>query len=753
MFKARKLLSAVLMLSLLLTLMAPAVFADAAPLSTDYTKYPNTLSLNLNASEAFLRNGTTVTSGEAVYSYLKWIPQYASVLPSLKDNADKLNWNPNHAGFKFFYNGRQMYENSSNPFMFADKLPEEYVPSVTISNGRLYYWFDGAICYLAKDKINILVIATGADYRTDVPRTDFDYVKFYTQKEFNHPEASTFIKLIENFEAAIAATNTAATPAISTDYTKYPNTLSLNLKSSAANPMNGTDPNNDGKGFYFFKWIPVYESLLGSLEANAGKWSGGTGTLVYTNAYLNSREYTNNAYPPKFIDSPPYDSIDYLPTAKLTDGKTAYCWYDGSWFYVAKDKINILVFANNHMASGNLVKLNINLTHSVWVPAISQPEFAALCDNFEAAIAAKNAAATAPVTTPVVTAAPGLVAHYKFEGNLTDSSGKGHNGSEVGALAYASGGASGQALKLENGGYVKIPGASTLNLGEQFTLNAWVKLAAEENDVNRYNTVLFKEHPTEPGYFIYKAVASGTHDVRLDIQQLSTGFEPVVGTDGVGSLDLSSKWTMATWVSDGDSLYVYVDGKLRATATTGKKEYGTPFSDTVASNLFIGGPKGASAELFNGQIDEVKLFSRALSGSEIKAEYDAVKGGGSHVLQLWIDQYRIVKDNQESAIDSAPVILNGRTMVPVRPIIEAMGGTVAYDPATRKIDLAFKTKTLTLWLDKYEAVVNGQNVTLEVAPTVINGRTMLPLRFAAESLGATVEWDKTTQKITLSYMQ
>lgn len=194
-----------------------------------------------------------------------------------------------------------------------------------------------------------------------------------------------------------------------------------------------------------------------------------------------------------------------------------------------------------------------------------------------------------------------------------------------------------------------------------------------------------------------------------------------------------------------------MDGKLQTTATTGKKEYGTPFSDTIASNLFIGGPKANSAELFNGQIDEVKLFSRALSGSEIKAEYDAAKGGGGNVIQLWIGQNRMVSDNVESTIDSAPVVMNGRTLVPVRPIIEAMGGTVAFDPATRKIDLALKGRSLTLWLDKYEAVVNGQNVTLEVAPTVIGGRTMLPLRFAAESLGASLEWDALQQKITLKY--
>lgn len=551
----------------------------------------------------------------------------------------------------------------------------------------------------------------------------------------------------------------AATPAISTDYTKYPNTLSLDLQSSPGpfDPMNGQVQKNDDKklDYLYFKVTEPYYSVMKPLQSvDASEWLE---TLVPgLEMFYNGVTVWGSTSSYDFSDG---IQENHLPIYYLSDGTAIAQYYDGNLFYLAKDKKNVLIISSLFPNQG-LPQIDFYAKYNTYrenPKSFDRPEAAsilALCRSFETAIAAKNAAATpvtTPVTTPAVTAAPGLVAHYKFEGNLTDSSGKGHHGSEVGSLVYASGGASGQALKLDGSGYVKIPGADSLNLGDRFTLNAWVKLAAAENDVNRYNTILFKEHPTEPGYFIYKAVASGTHDVRLDIQQLSTGFEPVVGTDGVGSLDLASKWTMATWVSDGDTLYVYVDGKLQATATTGKQEYGTPFSDTIASSLFIGGPKGASAELFNGQIDEVKLFSRALSGAEIKAEYDAVKSGGSHVLQLWIDQYRIVKDNQESPIDSAPVILNGRTMVPVRPVIEAMGGTVAYDPATRKIDLAFKGRSLTLWIDRYEAVVNGQTVTLEVAPTVLGGRTMLPLRFAAESLGAGVEWDKATQRITLTY--
>lgn len=458
----------------------------------------------------------------------------------------------------------------------------------------------------------------------------------------------------------------------------------------------------------------------------------------------------------KFVLTKDGLGVEYIPVTQK-DGVDIYRWYDGSYFCFAKDGCNIMKLGS-HQYDWVLISRydaqnikNALKTFNAMISATNPSTNPSNSPTTVPGTVQPTTPATTPVTTPVTTPANGLVAHYKFEGNLNDATSQGNNGSEMGSIAYESGGAVGQALKLDKGGYVKIPGSSAINLGEKFTLNAWLKLDPEENDVNRYNTVLFKQHATEPGYFIYKAVASGTHDVRLDLQQLSTGYEPVVSTDGVGTLDLSSKWTMVTWVSNGENLYIYVDGKLKTTRTTGKKEYGTPFIDNMSSDLFIGGPVASSAELFNGQIDEVKLFSKALTGSEIKSEYETVKGTGSHVLQLWIDEYRIVKDGEESDIDSAPMILNGRTMVPVRPVIEAMGGKVAYDSATRRIDLTLKGTKLTLWIDKKKATVNDKSVTLEVAPTIIGGRTMLPLRFAAESLGAAVEWDKTTQMITLKY--
>lgn len=232
--------------------------------------------------------------------------------------------------------------------------------------------------------------------------------------------------------------------------------------------------------------------------------------------------------------------------------------------------------------------------------------------------------ASIPVVSTITDKDPNLVAFYRFDDNLDDSSGKGHNGSEEGALGFSNSVLSGKSLKLDAEGYMKVVGADTLNLGEKFTINAWIKMSSAEKDFNRYNTVIFKENPAETSAYIYKAVASGTHDVRLDLGQLSSGFEPVVSTSGVGTLGLEKYWSMITWVCDGEKLYIYIDGKLNTTGTTGKIEYGVPFADTVASNLYIGGPTANSAELFNGQIDEMKVFSRVLTAAELKAEYDAL---------------------------------------------------------------------------------------------------------------------------------
>ena len=90
--------------------------------------------------------------------------------------------------------------------------------------------------------------------------------------------------------------------------------------------------------------------------------------------------------------------------------------------------------------------------------------------------------------------------------------------------------------------------------------------------------------------------------------------------------------------------------------------------------------------------------------------------------------------------DVAPLIINGSTMLPARFVAENLGATVGWDGGERKITLTKDKKTITLYVDKNTAYVNGVKYTLDCPPIILNDRTYTPVRFIAENLGATVGW-------------
>ncbi len=106
-----------------------------------------------------------------------------------------------------------------------------------------------------------------------------------------------------------------------------------------------------------------------------------------------------------------------------------------------------------------------------------------------------------------------------------------------------------------------------------------------------------------------------------------------------------------------------------------------------------------------------------------------------------------------------PVIIPkwSRTVVPIRAIVEALGGTIEWDGKERKVTINFNETTIELWIDNPKAKVNGKVKWIDennhdVKPIIINSRTMLPLRFVAESLGGEVDWDPVTRTITLTFI-
>jgi len=107
-------------------------------------------------------------------------------------------------------------------------------------------------------------------------------------------------------------------------------------------------------------------------------------------------------------------------------------------------------------------------------------------------------------------------------------------------------------------------------------------------------------------------------------------------------------------------------------------------------------------------------------------------------------------------LDSPPIIKNNRTLLPIRAVVEALGGTVEWDATERKVTVSLNYKIIELWIGKSVAKVNDIDTPIDldnskVVPEIINSRTMLPLRFVTENLGAKVDWDGSTQTITITY--
>ena len=129
-------------------------------------------------------------------------------------------------------------------------------------------------------------------------------------------------------------------------------------------------------------------------------------------------------------------------------------------------------------------------------------------------------------------------------------------------------------------------------------------------------------------------------------------------------------------------------------------------------------------------------------------------------------------DGKKEEIDpgrgTKPVIIPkwGRTVVPIRAIVEAFGGDVEWDDISKTVTITFEKRELppeppvhtiyiVMQIDNPQATVNGIKKWIDpknhnVAPVIINNRTMVPLRFVAETLGCTVDWDPVGRTITIT---
>lgn len=103
--------------------------------------------------------------------------------------------------------------------------------------------------------------------------------------------------------------------------------------------------------------------------------------------------------------------------------------------------------------------------------------------------------------------------------------------------------------------------------------------------------------------------------------------------------------------------------------------------------------------------------------------------------------------------DAAPVNVNGRILVPMRAMFEAMGATVQWNPATQTATATKGGTTIQMTIGSTTAYVNGTPKTLDVPAQTMDGRTMIPSRFIGENLDYNVGWNSASQTVELKTYQ
>lgn len=116
----------------------------------------------------------------------------------------------------------------------------------------------------------------------------------------------------------------------------------------------------------------------------------------------------------------------------------------------------------------------------------------------------------------------------------------------------------------------------------------------------------------------------------------------------------------------------------------------------------------------------------------------------------WILTTNITYNGKKVNSDVPPYVKDGRTLAPMRAILEALGMTVSWDPASQTVTAVKADINISISINSNIAIVNNDRKSLDVPAEITNGRTFVPVRFFAEVLGMNVDWDAYTKTVSIN---
>jgi len=307
-------------------------------------------------------------------------------------------------------------------------------------------------------------------------------------------------------------------------------------------------------------------------------------------------------------------------------------------------------------------------------------------------------------------------------------------------------------LTFANEAYYSILKAAVdeYGLGKGFPGNAW--------DGVYYSEVLDFDNDGVPELMLCYGIFDGAqyfHYLKIYSykQRADLSHEAMY----VGGANFLTQWHIAEGKNGQKYFQVYELGKWRTISYFTIKEgiFEEVFGSTeVISNGTAAFDGNNDAENVLGIVNSFEIPKNASIVQSLLADLD----GKSNVSALSAPannptsamSISVLVNGNAISFDQSPIIQDGRTLVPIRAIFEAIGANVNWDPDTQTVTAARGDILIMLTIGSQVLHKNGQQITLDVPAQIYGGRTLVPARAVAETFGADVSWDQDSQTVTIN---
>lgn len=232
--------------------------------------------------------------------------------------------------------------------------------------------------------------------------------------------------------------------------------------------------------------------------------------------------------------------------------------------------------------------------------------------------------------------------------------------------------------------------------------------------------------------FINKIEFSNVVDINKIKEELDKGYPVIVEiyTEKIGT-----HFVLLTGYNG--SLFYMNDGSFEDTSLTINEIHGNPFEIIKAMIIYRGNIK-----------EQVPVIDYKSKYSHKK--YSSCEPLKQPKLELLITRKIILVDGKPKRLDISPQIIDGRAYIPARVIFENYNSQIQWEQRDKKLTIDLEGRSIELWIGKRGIFVNGWKYDMLYSPLIIDGRTMIPIRGVLEILDLEVQWEEKEKKIIIT---